>query len=99
MPKTSTSFKPGQTGNPNGRPKEEWTWSGVLRDAVEEMAKDGQPIKKHVATAILRETLKGNVQAFNAIANRMDGMPAQQTDITSKGEKLEAPHITLDIKE
>ena len=97
MPKTSTSFKPGQTGNPKGRPKADWTWSGELRKAAEEV-QNGISIKEAVAKSMIRESLKGNVQAFNAIANRMDGMPPQQTDITSAGEKLEAPHITLDVK-
>lgn len=80
MAKTRTSFKKGEIHNPKGRPKREWTWAGVLADAVEEMAKDGTPIKVHIAKALLRESLKGNVMAQRELMNRMDGMPQQQLE-------------------
>lgn len=73
-------FVKGQSGNPKGAPKREWTWSGVLKEAVEEMAKDGKPIKVHIAKSLLREALKGNVMAQRELMNRMDGMPQQQLE-------------------
>lgn len=86
--KTSTSFKPGQSGNPKGAPKKDWTWASVLKEAVEEEAKTGRPVKELMAKSMVREVMKGNVNAFNAVVNRMDGMPSQKTDITSDGEAI-----------
>lgn len=68
--------------NRNGAPKRNWTWSGVLAKAVDEKAKDGKPIKVHIARSLLAEALKGNVIATKEIMNRMDGMPNQLTELT-----------------
>jgi hypothetical protein len=70
-------FKPGQSGNPNGRPKREWTWAGVIQDAVEQQEEDGTPIKSSVARSLVREAKRGNVMAIKELMNRMDGMPLQ----------------------
>lgn len=80
-PNPVRKFKKGQSGNPKGAPKREWTWAGVLADAVEEMAKDGKPMKVHIARSLLAEALKGNVLAQKELMNRMDGMPAQPHDV------------------
>ena len=90
-PKPSASWKKGQSGNPNGRPKREWTWNGVLQDAVEKSEKDGIPVKVHVAEALVQAAITGNIQAIKELMNRMDGMPQQPTDITSGGKELPAP--------
>ena len=81
-------FKKGQSGNPGGRPKRDWTWSGELQKAVEEMAKDGQAIKFKVVRSLLAEALKGNINAQRELMNRMDGMPQQ--DVTSGGESIQS---------
>jgi len=82
-------FKRGKSGNPRGAPKRKWTWGGVLEKAVEEKAKEGTQIKEIIARALIKETLKGNVHAMNALMDRMDGRPMQPTDVTSDGDKLE----------
>lgn len=71
----------GQSGNPKGSPKKEWSWASVLQEASEEAAKDGQPIKYHIARSLIREALKGNVQAIDKIMTRMDGMPKQDIGV------------------
>lgn len=92
----STAFKPGQSGNPKGRPKRDWTWAGELQKAAEE-AINGVSIKEAMAKSMVKESLKGNVQAFNAIVNRMDGMPQQ--DITSAGEAIQGPTVFIPIED
>ena len=87
----TASWKKGQSGNPKGRPKRDWTWSSVLQTAMEDSAKDGISIKIHVAQALVKEALTGNIQAIKELMNRMDGMPQQPTDITSGGRTLPAP--------
>ncbi len=87
------SWKPGQSGNPKGAPKRNWTWSGVLQKAVQKKAKDGRPIKDIIADSLIAETFKGNVQAHKAIMDRMDGLPQQ--DITSAGDKLSPIQVII----
>ena len=79
-------FQKGYSGNPGGRPKKDWTWSSVLEEAVEEAAKDGKPIKHHVASSLVGEALKGNVIAIKELMNRMDGMPNQQVETSGNLE-------------
>jgi hypothetical protein len=85
-PPTDGSWKPGQTGNPNGRPKREWTFQGELEKALEDEAKDGKSYKYHLMRALLSQGLKGNVQAIEKIMNRVDGMPKQQLEMEAKGD-------------
>lgn len=89
-------FRKGQSGNPGGRPKREWSWSGELAKAVEASAKDGKPIKYHVARSLVAEALKGNVMAQKELMNRMDGMPQQ--DVTSGGEAIGAVMVYKPVK-
>ena len=84
-------FKPGVSGNPKGAPKRNWTWAGVYQKAVEESEADGKPVKHHIAKALVKEAKKGNILAVKELANRMDGMPMQPTDLTTKGEKFPTP--------
>lgn len=71
------TFKPGQSGNPNGAPKRSWTWSGELQKAVEKKYKDGTPVKEAVANSLITQAVGGNVLAAKELMNRMDGMPDQ----------------------
>lgn len=86
-------FKPGQTGNPNGRPKKDWTWKDLLQEAAEEMMevkkkdKNGNTVvtgrralKELVARKLLTAAAGGNIQAANVLMNRMEGMPKQQIE-------------------
>ena len=82
------SFKPGQSGNPNGRPPLAWTWRGEILKALERVTPDGIPMKQGVAEALLDKALQGDVLAIKEIGNRMDGMPKQFTDITSAGKPI-----------
>jgi hypothetical protein len=87
MARSTTSFRKGRSGNPNGAPKREWSWSGILQDTLEKKAKNGGDIKELVAISLVRQALKGNVVAIKELMNRMDGMPKQITDIRSDGEQ------------
>jgi hypothetical protein len=89
-------FKKGQSGNPAGRPRGDWTWAGMIRKAMENKNLDGEEIKKGVAEALVAKALDGDVQAIKEIGNRIDGMPQQFIDHTSKGEQV---LIKMDIAE
>lgn len=78
---TGRPFKPGQSGNPGGRPKRGWSWGDLLQKALELEAKDGRPQKEHVAEMMVEKALKGDARAFEVIADRMEGKPKQSVDM------------------
>src|ERR1043165_7614426 len=80
MGANQTSFKPGEVHNPSGRPKRDWTWSGVLQQAVEKADATGKTVKEEVADSLVSEAKRGNVFAAKELMNRMDGMPAQKLE-------------------
>jgi hypothetical protein len=98
MSNKATQFKPGQSGNPKGAPKRDWTWSGEYQKAVEKKNLDGIPVKEGIAESLAGKALEGDVNAIKELVNRMDGMPLQSTDITSMGEKLGPSRIVIDTK-
>ncbi len=93
-------WKPGQSGNLNGRPKG-LSITEMVREALEEVEpQSGQKWKDLVIKRILVKAVsEGDANIIKAMWNYIDGMPLQKTDLTTLGEKLEAPHITIDTKE
>jgi len=87
--KNQTSFKPGQSGNPKGGVKKEWTWSGLLRDLSEQTdGASGLTKKEIIAKALFKEAYKGNVPAIKEYGDRIDGKPPQALDHTSNGNTI-----------
>ena len=80
MPKSSTSFQPGISGNPNGRPKKGYSISETFR----EMFNNDPDIKIRLAQKILDKALGGDITACKLIWSYMDGLPNQQTEIISR---------------
>lgn len=81
------AFKPGESGNPAGRPKSV-TLSEALRLKLAEDApgKLDKTVAEQIAQALVREAVKGNVQAIKEIGDRTEGKPRQtvgvEADIT-----------------
>lgn len=77
-------FQKGQSGNPGGRPKRDWTWSGLIAQELENelTAKDGTKgkYKDFVVKRLVRMAIDGDIQAQKEIMNRMDGMPKQSIE-------------------
>jgi len=94
MPKSSTSFKPGNNANPKGRPKLGWTMRDEYVKALERQTLDGTPMRQGVAEALVDKALQGDVIAIREVNNRIDGMPSQTTIL--KGDVNEPIAITLD---
>ncbi len=88
MPKVSTSYKPGQSGNLNGRPKKEWTMAGILKEALEEQDENGIPYKLTINRKLVTLAKAGDVVAIKEVNNRIDGQSQQKTDITSGGKPI-----------
>ncbi len=70
-------FKPGQSGNPKGRPKKENTWKYIFDTllAIEDVIMpDGSKItrKQAIAIRMVQEALKGSIGAVNLICKYTD---------------------------
>ena len=90
MPKEDTQWKPGQSGNPNGRPPKAWTMSSLIEEALEEVeAQSGKSFKSLVAKRLAHMAVGGDIQAIKEINDRIDGRPQQKTDLTSGGKPIE----------
>ena len=82
-------FKPGQSGNPKGRPKAAWTWSGLLKETLEELDEaTGQEKKYSIVKALYKQAVKGNIQAIKEYGDRIDGKALQSMDHTTNGKDL-----------
>lgn len=77
MGRSSTTMKPGETLNPNGRPKRDWTVAGLIEQAMEEEDETGVPYKKAVYNKLVSLAKNGDVMAIKEVNNRLDGMPKQ----------------------
>jgi hypothetical protein len=79
--KLGNRFKPGETGNPAGRPKRT-KLTEALTAKMAEIAPEAveETIAERVAQALIDEALKGNVQAIREIGDRTEGKPRQTLD-------------------
>jgi len=88
---TGKGFKPGQSGNPAGRPPGSVSITTEIKKKLDEVP-EGQ--KKTYLELLINRILKqavvdGDVQMAKTIWSYVDGMPKQSTDITSGGEKID----------
>ena len=73
-----------------GRPKKDWTWAGLIEEEVEKYdeADSALPqekrakIKNKVVKKIIGKALDGDIGAFTALANRTDGNPTENKNIS-----------------
>jgi hypothetical protein len=81
---TPTAFKPGQSGNPAGRPKS-ITLSEALRLELAKMLPGDtqeRTFAEVIAQQLVRAAATGNILAAKEIADRTEGRPKQAVDMT-----------------
>lgn len=80
-PPTKTSWKPGRSGNPKGRPPLGKTMADVYRAVLDEISKSGEPFKVVYARSCLMHAIKGNAAFAKEINNRVEGLPKHAEDM------------------
>ena len=66
MTNEATRWKPGQSGNPNGRPKKGQTLTDALRNHID---------PDEIATILAEMVAKGDLAAVKYAYDRIDGTP------------------------
>lgn len=75
VPPVESQFKPGQSGNPSGRPKSKPFKEALLR-ALQAAGGD-RPKLDFVAAALFAKACEGDVSAIRELADRIDGKVPQ----------------------
>jgi hypothetical protein len=86
-------FRPGQSGNPSGRPKYALL-SRAYRNQLETICETDPEHRTYaevIAEALAKQAVKGNIQAAAEIADRVEGRPRQA--ITVGREEAEGPNV------
>ena len=72
----STAWKPGQSGNPNGRPPKGQTLTDALKERVD---------KQQIADKLYEMAMEGDISALKYIYDRVDGRPIESVDMNHSG--------------
>lgn len=90
-------MKPGETRNPNGRPKKGESLTECMRIFLEEVP-EGQ--KKTYKELFVRKSyqkaIEGDPTFAKLVWNYVEGMPKQSVDVTSKDQKISGLTIIKD---
>ncbi|MEX2218510.1 MAG: DUF5681 domain-containing protein [Phycisphaerales bacterium] len=91
---TGKGWKPGQSGNPGGRPRGE-SITATLRRLVAETEHNGRPIQDLLAEVLLKEALKGKYPFAREILERLDGRVSERHEVRVEGGDWRAKMGTL----
>lgn len=79
FPNDGKKFAPGESGNPNGRPKKMPEIDALLSDILNE-EKDGLNAAMAILLAIRNKAFKGDIRAAEMLLDRAYGKPKQYVD-------------------
>lgn len=86
-------FQPGESGNPNGRPKGK-TLTERVRDVLESNPDKAQAI----VNAGIKAAEEGDFQFWKYLFDRLDGLPTARTELTgADGAPLFKSYVGVDI--
>lgn len=72
----STSWKPGESGNPNGRPPKGYS----ITEWFKNMLNSNPEVKDAIGKSIMKKALEGDTTAQKMVWQYMDGMPQQKIE-------------------
>ena len=98
-------WKPGESGNPNGRPKKGEAWADVANELlnskeiditmkmadgkVKRLSLESDKSFRHaVIVGMIKEAMKGNVQAARELADRTEGKSKEIREVTNNTEPI-----------
>ena len=97
-------FKPGQSGNPKGRPKKELCLTDILREQanIEDVETlQGKIKRKHaIANKLWELAMSGDVAALKYLYDRVDGRPIEtvKQDLVVEDRSLQVEYIGPEVK-
>jgi len=96
----STSFKPGESGNPNGRPLKDESITNIIKKYLAEISKggNGKTNKELMIQEAFLLAMKGDMNAIKYLTNYHDGMPLQKMDIQGSISQNPILEAISDIK-
>ena len=103
MPHTPTTWKAGQSGNPNGRPRGRHAIAEALRtelSQIETTDADGNPLTRAqvIARMAVNMAMSGDLKAIEFVTERLEGKPRQALQIrrtSPSAEELRARLASL----
>ncbi len=91
-------WKPGESGNPTGRPSKRNALAPALRTLLGRKQLDGRTNKQALLEALLETALSGDVQAIKLIFERVDGKVPEPIEISGKdGGSIEIRWVDADL--
>lgn len=91
-------WKPGQSGNPNGRPKRGNTMADLLRKCLEAEGKNKLTAKQEIIEKLLDLAKNGDMVAIKTILERIDGKAIDKMEINMpRPAIIEAPNGKQEI--
>jgi len=81
----ATQFKPGQSGNPSGRPRTAALSQALRQKLAERVEGDalGRTVAQKLADNLIDKAMAGDPDVFRAIVDRVEGRPTQQLQIAN----------------
>lgn len=92
----STRWKPGQSGNPGGRPKKLHI-TDAIRAELEREGPDGVPNDAAIARVLVQLARSGNMDAIREIADRTEGKARQRIESAGDGYAGKPIELVLDL--
>ena len=87
MARSSATWKPGKSGNPNGRPPNAKCLTDLLRRKLAKKDADGKPKMEVITDKVIALALFGERWAGELIYDRLEGKPAQALELTGNKER------------
>ena len=91
-------FKPGQSGNPKGKPKGTMSLTANLRKLMEKEIDVTDPITKEtgkkkigeiINLRLIANAIKGDARSIKLVQERLEGKPSQEVNLNAKVTKMD----------